>query len=414
VSRLSTTGIAYVVPSRAVGLRRSLAAGGLRSAEMLLHIPDLAQSRHVVPVGTAAERYALSGQLPMKRSNRLAAAALPSSWRAAVGPTGTVFRRTTAVPLASWLFELERSPRVPGSALVTASGAAAGGSILHRFSGSEAGPDGVAKVSPRATDELQSLLRIAPAAARAGARVPVVLHSGELGSVPLVLQSALAGRSAQLLLEEKRVTASSLQERIAAWLERWAGSTARPRGLSRRDLERFVLSPAAGPAPLASERGLYLDYLRALCSRAVGMTCPLVAGHGDLTAANIVLDGQAELGIVDWEEASEEALPLTDFFYAAADALAATHAYADRPGAVASCFAADGDHAPFVDGLRRRLSHVLGIHEVIQEICFHACWLHHAVNEASRSANSEVGPFTAILRLVAGDPDRFRLADQGR
>jgi hypothetical protein len=384
-SRLVPSGMVYVVPSRPIGLRRALGSAGLRSAGTLLHIPDLARSRYVVPVGTAAERYALSGQLPMKRLKRLAAsAALRSPWLSTLGPTGVLLRRDPATPLAGWLFELEGPRQSAGSALVTTRRSAAGGSIVHRFAGSEAAPDAVAKISPRANEEVHALRTVAPGAARAGARVPSVLSSGELASVPLVLQSAVSGRPAALLIEQKHGVARDLQERIAAWLERWGRSSAQVRELTHADLDRFVLAPAIELSPRATGRGPYLEYLRAVCSRAAGARCPFVPSHGDLTVTNIVVDECAELGIVDWEGASEDALPLMDFFYAAADAVAAADGYADRAGAVASCFANGGVHASFVTGLRRRLAEGLGVDDVVQEICFHACWLHHAANEAAR------------------------------
>jgi hypothetical protein len=415
-SRLSPSGMVYVVPSRAMGLRRALGSAGLRNAGTLLHIPDLARSRHVVPVGTAAERYALSGQLAMTGLKRRAATAtLRSPWLGTLGPTGALLRRNPAIPVADWLFELEGPPRPGGSALVTASRSAGGGSIVHRFAGSEAVPDAVAKISPRAGEEAQALLTIAPGAARAGARVPNVLSSGQLASVPLVLQSAVGGRSAALLIAQKPGIARDLQERIAAWLERWGRSSAQVRELTHADLERFVLSPAIELAPHTTGRGPYLEYMRALCSRVVGDRCPFVPSHGDLTVANIVVDDGPELGIVDWEEASEDSLPLMDFFYAAADALAARHGYGDRPGAFASCYAPDGGvQASFVAGLRRRLAERLGVVDAVQEICFHACWLHHAANEAARSTPAHARPFVTILQTIASDPGRYSLPQPKR
>jgi len=414
-SRLSSSGMVYVVPSRAMSLRRALGSSGLHSAGTLLHVPDLARSRHVVPLGTAAERYALSGRLPMRRLKRFAAtAALRSPWTTTLVPTGTLLRRPPAIPLAGWLFELEGSLRPPGSALLTVSMAAAGGNIVHRFSGGETVPDAVAKVSARANDELHGLLRVAPAAARAGARVPSVLSSGTLASVPLVLQSAVSGRPAALLIEQKHRVVRDLQERVATWLERWGRASAQVRELTHADLERFVLSPAIELAALATERTSYLEYLSALCSRAVGARCPFVPSHGDLTVANIVIDECPELGIVDWEEASEDSLPLMDFFYATADAVAAAHGYADRAEAFVSCFAPDGEHVLFLRALRRRLAGALGVDDLVQEVCFHACWLHHAANEAGRSADSRTGPFVTILQTIASEPERFRLAEATR
>src|SRR5262245_41443356 len=74
-ARLSADGLVYVVPAHAWRLRRALVASGLEAAGTLLHLPDVSRSRHVVPVGTEAERYALSRRLGMKRWKRLTASA---------------------------------------------------------------------------------------------------------------------------------------------------------------------------------------------------------------------------------------------------------------------------------------------------------------------------------------------------
>jgi aminoglycoside phosphotransferase (APT) family kinase protein len=269
-------------------------------------------------------------------------------------------------------------------------------------------PDAVAKVSQRATDELRALSRIAPLAGRAGVQVPDVLSSGEVGGVPVVLQSALAGRSAALLVKERRVTPADLQAQLTAWLARWGHLSAQGRPLHIEDFEQRILSPAQQLAPLLIDYARYDQYLRALCSKAVGAACPLVSGHNDLTAANVLLDERGDLAIVDWEEASTDSLPLMDFFYAAVDAVAATESYADRPGAFASCFTAGGAHAQFVADLQSRLAQELGVDDIAQEACFHACWLHHAANEARRSAHPDAGPFVTILRTIARGPERFR------
>jgi hypothetical protein len=403
--RLAADGIAYVLPATASRLRRALESRGLRATDMLLHVPDVGRSRHVVPIGTAASRYALSGHLAMRRGRRLAAAGLVRSQRlAALGPTGVVFRRARSAPLAAWLFDLSQTPK-PGSALVSMSGTARGGAVLHRFPPDASLPDAVAKVTPGVLKELDGLRTVAPTAARAGVRVPSVLATGRVGDAPVLLQSALGGQVAADLLARGRLSPGVLQERLASWLGRWGQLSGRQRPIEGFDLERLVLSPAARLLP---DEGAYLGYLEELCARASGTSCLFVASHGDLTAANILLDDPAELGVVDWEEASDQELPLMDFFYAAADAVAAVERYADRPGAVRACFAFDAEGVPSARPFANELARSLTLDDVVQEICFHACWLRHAANESARKDASGVGPFGSILRAIAGAPERYR------
>jgi hypothetical protein len=398
--RLAAAGIAYVVPASARAVSRALQLRELRRHEMLLHVPDTARSHHVVPLGTAAARYALSGQLRMKSSKRLAARTLlRSPALAARAPTGLVFRRRTAAPLASWLFDPDPPP-VKASALVSRRSDDAG-AVLLRFPGGESQPDAVAKVSPQGCQELEALRMLAPAAARAGVRVPDVLSSGFLGTVPVVLESAVAGEIAARQLEQKRLAPAELHERLAEWILQWGRFTRRERPIRSDDLERLVLAPGAELLP---DQPQYRDRLSALCDEVAGSRCPFVASHGDLTASNIVIDEAAGLGVLDWEKASKESLPLMDFFYAAADAVAAVGGYADRPGSVVDCFAREGQHTEHVAGLIRRLSLALDVSPTVQELCFHACWLHHAGNETERTAR---GPFLAIIEMVAREHGRF-------
>jgi phosphotransferase family enzyme len=403
-SRLSPDGIVYVVPARARSLRRALTALGLRHAETMLHIPDVARSRHLVPIGTVAGRYALSGRLDMKALKRFAAsAAVRSSRLSELGPTGIVLRRVPAAPLAGWLFELDAPSARPDSVMLTSRRAWSGGTVLHRFVEGDPDPDAVAKVSPQAPDERHGLLDVAPGAARAGVRVPEILWCGRLGPADALVQSALTGTGAKRLLELGRLDPGDLYARLGGWLERWSRDAGRTRLLGRADVDRFVLSPARR---LAGANRAYLDYLEALCARAVGSNCSFVPTHGDLTATNVLVDRDHGLGILDWEEAAEDGLPLTDFLYAATDTVAAAAGYRDRVQAFRSCFASGGVHTALVEELRSRLARALEIDDTVQEICFHACWLHHASNEHARSAGSLSGPFMTIVQVIADDPDR--------
>jgi aminoglycoside phosphotransferase (APT) family kinase protein len=128
---------------------------------------------------------------------------------------------------------------------------------------------------------------------------------------------------------------------------------------------------------------------------------PQVDAHNDLTMANILLDDDGGMGIIDWETGKARALPLVDFFYAITDAVRIACGWADRLDAFRACFAADGVYAPAVARLQARLAAVVNMSADMAELCFHACWLHHAANEHRSSHASEPRPFLRIVQWLA-------------
>jgi hypothetical protein len=106
---------------------------------------------------------------------------------------------------------------------------------------------------------------------------------------------------------------------------------------------------------------------------------------------------------VDWEAARVEALPLGDFFYAAADASAAVRRYADRLRAFKACSTANGIHAQTTRRLHLRLRRALNISSDVATLCFHACWLHHAANELRAAEASDARPFLEIMQWLASN-----------
>ena len=403
ISRLSRGGFAYVVPGGARRLRRTLVAAGLPHAATLLHVPDEARPRYLVPIGTEAERWAFADGIAMRRRNRLLASGLGARGRSAFGPTGAIHRRDPESPLATWLHRAGGGSRSWGSTIVALPHSGSG-AILYRFAAGGQAPDAVAKLTPGAGAELEALRRIAPRAGDAGARVPVVLESGHIGSTEFVLESVVGGRSAAAMVATGKLPAEELQDRLASWLEAWNRSSAQERPIDRDDVERFLL----GPASRAAVNGRQLAFVRQLGARALGRRCPFVAIHGDLTLANVLVDADT-LGVVDWEHSSDESLPLTDLLYAGVDAVAAQGSYADRPEAFRACFTPDDGEVSRLQRLVHRSAAALGLDEVVQALCFHACWLHHAANETDRSTGSARGPFVTILETMASTPERFGL-----
>ncbi len=129
---------------------------------------------------------------------------------------------------------------------------------------------------------------------------------------------------------------------------------------------------------------------------------PFVAAHNDLTAANVLVDEDGRLAIVDWEHAAPGCLPLGDLAYAVADVAAAVAGYRDRPEAFAACFAPGAAFADLTRGLLHGAARSRGIDASAVELCLQACWLHHADNALRNLGGEGERPFLAILQR-AGD-----------
>jgi hypothetical protein len=116
---------------------------------------------------------------------------------------------------------------------------------------------------------------------------------------------------------------------------------------------------------------------------------------------NVLLGPGGELAIVDWESAETATLPLRDFFYMAADAVAAANGYRDRTEAARDCFVRGRGHAALVSGRRDRIARSLGVSDELAEVCFHACWAGHAANEKRAAEAGADRPFLEIVRWLA-------------
>ena len=282
-----------------------------------------------------------------------------------------------------------------------------GGVILHRFLDGDVQPTAIAKMNLGTTDaakriaEAATLAHLAPSARRAGALVPQPLVLGRIDSQPVLLQTVVDGRTVASLLASRPNSFLDTMERLVVWLERWNVATLTIRPLDRELLDREILAPAALLAPLLERGKEYQDWLTMRCAMVRGLRVPFVATHNDLTMWNILLDEQGGLGVVDWESAREEGFPLADFFYAVTDAVAAAQGYSDRPQAFLACFTPNGAYAPAVRRFLRRLRNSVEISDDIADLCFHACWLHHAANEHRFSGSSAPRPFLKIVQSLA-------------
>jgi hypothetical protein len=159
---------------------------------------------------------------------------------------------------------------------------------------------------------------------------------------------------------------------------------------------------------MISQGATYLEELTVRCRRIAGCEAPLVASHNDLTMQNVMIDSRGQLGVIDWESGRLAGLPLVDFFYAATDAMAATHHYADRLKAFKACFDRGGSHKRLITRLMDQISHSLNITPDLVDLCFHACWLHHASNEHEARPASQEQSFLAIVQWIASHLNEYR------
>jgi hypothetical protein len=246
-------------------------------------------------------------------------------------------------------------------------------------------------------DEAEIVSELAPTARAAGAAVPTVVYAGRAGKRIALIEDLVPGERAATLLRRRPDRLPHVVGRVAEWLERWHLETRVMRPLEEHDVERYLLAPARS---LAGELPDGTQYLRDLSRRSeamVGRSLPFAAAHNDLTTWNILLDGE-KMGIVDWEAAEREALPLVDLDYLVVDAVAAARRMR-RDIAFAAC-AGSGPDAQLARRIRHELKSASGIDEDVAELARHACWLGHARNEAARAQPGAPRPFLSILAAV--------------
>jgi Phosphotransferase enzyme family len=414
--RLAVDGVAYVLaPLRwRLRIRRLLRQYKLSVGPVIAHIPDWTTNHYLVPLNHIAVTYAFSKLLPVPRWRRaLAIIGLRlSSAEYLLGSVlpfvGLVARRPGSRPIFNWLFKLDGEFHVPGNALLSAKWRGqTGTAVLLRFSDNETLPSAVAKIPLMTTgaaaevDEAAVIDRFGPGARSAGVRVPQSFSASQIGGRPVLLQTALTGHSLASLLVRRPKRVIELMERLVRWLESWNHSTMVMKPLDAARLNRELLAPAALLAPLLEQGEAYREWLATCCAEVGGIAVPLVAAHNDLTMSNILLDEQGTLGVVDWETCRAEAFPLVDFFYATADAVAATRSYKNRTMAFAACFTSDGRYGPAIARLEMRLRDSLVIPAKVADLFFHACWLQHATNEHYLNKPSNRRRFLMIVQWLA-------------
>jgi hypothetical protein len=410
MERLALDGVVWVVVPR---LRRRAAERALRRAglvllEGILTIPRWPGVTHLIPIAPAALSDAGTRHLGLAPGAAWLAGAL-----ARLRPTRVLLRRgaPNCALLAArrpppdplrWLGRLDGG-RAATASVVCGARADARLAVILRYPPSAHSPDLVAKIAfdeagrTRLEREHRALALLRGQAARAGAEVP---QPREVHASWLLVTDALAGRPAAAVLGRRPRRLYPIAAMTTAWLTTWNRATASTSPATVKFLDAVLLGPAerllAAGVPIAD----YRDELLSLARRIQGRPIVLVAAHNDLTMAN-VLDAGDRIGVFDWEEATPLGLPLTDHWYALADAVSRTR----RVTHVEAVEALTLGGPPALAVAPGELATALGLAVDQAELGFHACWLHHAVSELRRGEQGE--RFLAIVRAVASGAVRW-------
>lgn len=415
-STLAADGLVYAVtPPR----WRAKVLGLVRHHDLLpgaayLHLPGWPSSQYLIPLKPAPLRYAMVNIFPTRPLARwIALGLVRSPYGAKIAArrlawTGFIAQRPGSRVPFNWLASLVGEPAVPDSILLTVSGRKNRHSVvLHGFSKGSAPSIVVKAAGPASTEnnpeeEFHNLERFGESARLAGARVPQPIRLARSGEDVLLVEEALAGRSAAALLAGRGGSVFAALNPILTWLERWNHGTRSLQPGACAFLEQAVLAPARELASRLPASDEYLARLAAACAAAPD-PLPVVTAHNDLTLWNVLVEPGESIGIVDWREAAPAALPLTDPFYMLVDALRVARRVSPVE-AFHACFSPQGPYHRLALKSVERFTRSLELPPVYANICLQACFLHHAVNEQRERDATEPHPFLEIAQALAQDP----------
>ena len=419
--RISGGGIAYVIvpPRHRTAVRRRIRAMGLVCDPYVHSQPGARPS--FSPMTAVALRAAVAQTVwltPRMRvlCGRAFRLSLMRSGLERFAPTlGYLVHAREQLPF-QWLSRI--SPDLPGSYDVVVRPSWRGGSspsMLQCVSRRRDRPSLVVKVAhlEGAADavrrEHENLEQLGASATGAGARVARVIAAASVGGLRVHVQTALDGVPAAFALRHSPDRIVPVIDLLGTWLHRWNGLTAVIKKVTEEHVARWLWSPLERLRADVDPLGSYQLRLEGLIATISGTRLPVVAAHSDLTMTNVLLlDRSRRLGIVDWEVAETEALPLTDFFYAVTDAIVAAHAMS-RQDAFRAGFARTGRYRRLTGRWLVRLATGLNLPGSAVELALHGCWLHHARNEAAKRTATERRPYVDLLCWLAGNPDAVPL-----
>lgn len=410
---LATDGVGYVMAPRLLRLKIAglLRKQGLRLDKPVGHIPGWTASSYLAILEPLSASYGFSTIIPLSSWKRLIIKQcfrMPKSaqWLGYLWPSaGLVFRHPKARPLLAWAPAADQADGPVNSAFIQPSWRGQDGTALvYLFH--DQNPVAVAKIShteiggENQVREADAITHLGQGAREAGVEVPQLLHIEQQDNRSVMYLSLLQGQSATDWLRAHPGQLYSILFRIVRWLERWNQATASIRPLEFDDFYQNLLLPALILEPFLDHSQEYQSWLEQRCLAAVGSIIPFVAAHNDLTMANLIIDKKDGISVVDWETAQAKNWPLVDFVYSVTDAVLTARSYSDRLDAYKACFDPRGLDAPIIFRLKARLASTLNLPNEISELCFHACWLHHALNEHRLSGLDDSRPFLRVLQWL--------------
>lgn len=404
--------IVYVhvpVAFRSRVLHRLQQAGLL--VDFFINLPSWEDTRYLVSLDYAAAKYALSFLIPTRRWKRkllLGALHLPRG-RTLLGwilPGASLIAHPgRARPFLDWVHYLDsEEPRLE-RAIVSLSLRERQGSIVIHGLSTGTSPANVTKLSwnhegaSRTATEGERLVEQGPSAHRAGARVPDVRVTQQIGDVSVLVESVISGRPAAAILAAHPRRLAPILGQVVDWLIAWNRLTKAERYVGGSEIEQWVRAWVHDISFTLADSSDYLRWISLRCGE-ITAPVPLVATHNDLTTWNVLVDERDGLGIVDWQEARPDGLPLVDFFYVLVDAVTAARLAVDRLSAFQQCFAPTGVYRELTRQLLARLRQDVDVPIDAIDLCLHVCFLGHAANERKQTTGGRSQPFYDLAHWI--------------
>jgi len=191
------------------------------------------------------------------------------------------------------------------------------------------------------------------------------------------------------------------------WLVEFHRSSRRPGTATADWHERLIAEPLRvldRILPAASAERASLEATRRMAERLVDSAFPLVFEHGDFAPPNILVDAAGRIGVVDWELAEPEGLPLVDAVFFLTSAAFARHGAKSGSGYVTAFSEAfQGARAWAMPLLQRYCAAIELDAELIRPIIV-VCWARYLANIVTRLQPDR----GAGTRLHAGTVDWLR------